>query len=197
MERIEIGHWCWNFKQDIDIITTGTKIWPSSLVLSNYLYNQQNKINFKGKRCIELGSGCGVGGVTLAHLGSNVTCTDLKSIINLLKDNVSRNTFGLKNSVTVTEHEWGTDVSSLQPPFDIIIGTDIVYKQDYIDPLIISLISLSDSNTLIFIALENRCPTTYDYFIKKINQYLKCTKISKIKVNFNKEFVKIFTLEKK
>jgi hypothetical protein len=32
---------------------------------------------FSGKRAIELGSGTGLGGIALAHLGANVTLTDI------------------------------------------------------------------------------------------------------------------------
>ncbi len=59
-------------------------------------------------------------------------------------------------SIRCEEYFWGTPPDSLGPPFDFIIGTDVVYREDIIDPLIQSLLLLSTKNTTILIANEMR-----------------------------------------
>jgi 16S rRNA G527 N7-methylase RsmG len=45
-------------------------------VLSKYLVKNRNKYEFKGKRVIEVGAGCGLNGLVLSILGADVTLTD-------------------------------------------------------------------------------------------------------------------------
>lgn len=45
----------------------------------------------------------------------------------------------------------GDDVSSLEPPFDYIVGTDVLFKSQMVDPLIKSLLNLSSKSTVIII----------------------------------------------
>lgn len=47
-----------------------------------------------GKKCIELGAGVGLVGLSLASFGAEVTLTDKPALLSLLRGNVARNWLG-------------------------------------------------------------------------------------------------------
>jgi hypothetical protein len=68
--------------------------------------------------------------------GANVTLTDVDELMPLLKANVSANFSNeeMKEMKSqVLPFYWGTDPfkAGLEPPYDWIIGADIVYKVRY------------------------------------------------------------------
>ena len=58
-------------------------VWDSSIVMAKYI--EKNAGVFKGKRCVELGAGCGLVGVVLARVGAEVVLTDLHPNLPLLQ----------------------------------------------------------------------------------------------------------------
>ena len=82
-----------------DSMVVGNTLWNASIVLTNYLEggaegpaNGFSAGAVKGKRAVELGSGCaGLGALSLACLGcSQVTATDKGEVLPLLEENVRR-----------------------------------------------------------------------------------------------------------
>lgn len=79
------------------------------------------------------GSGCGLGGFAFALRGAHVTLTDVDEVMYLLQANLVAN-FGAdeiqQRQMKVVPFYWGTDppAAGLSPPYDWIIGADIVYK---------------------------------------------------------------------
>ncbi|KAL1361518.1 hypothetical protein AAHE18_03G009500 [Arachis hypogaea] len=112
----------------------------------------------KGKRVIELGAGCGVSGFGMAMLGCDVIVTDQKEVLPLLQRNIERNisrvmqknpeSFG---SIKVAELQWGDEshIKAVDPPFDYIIGTDVVYVEHLLEPLLQTILALSGPRTTI------------------------------------------------
>ncbi|CAL5333846.1 unnamed protein product [Camellia sinensis] len=91
----------------------------------------------KGKRVIELGAGCGVAGFGMALLGCDVVSTDQTEVLPLLMRNCERNASRIMQmnpgsdsfgSIQVAELSWGNvdQIKAVDPPFDYIIGTDVV-----------------------------------------------------------------------
>jgi predicted nicotinamide N-methyase len=77
---------------------TGSVIWDASVCLARFLsQNVSQGLPMQGRRCIELGSGCGVVGITCAKLGGHVCLTDQPSLLPLLRKNA------LANELTVHE----------------------------------------------------------------------------------------------
>jgi len=107
---------------------------------------------------IELGAGTGAVGLASALLGaSSAILTDLPHLVHLLEDNVSRNSLGISGcNVSVAPLPWGCDPKKLNPPFDLILASDVVYQEQSIEPLIYSLRSLCGPHSRVFFANEHR-----------------------------------------
>ena len=62
----------------------------------------------------------------------------------------------LAGCVSVKELKWGSDVESFNPPFDVIIASDLLYDMKSIPELILTIVSLSSSDTVTYLAFELR-----------------------------------------
>jgi predicted nicotinamide N-methyase len=99
-----------------------------SLVLAGYLANKKvYPSGLVGKRVIEIGAGCGVTGIVAARLGADIIMTDLADEMDILDRNVSENlSEGERTKARTVELFWGEDASHVAPPFDIVLGADVV-----------------------------------------------------------------------
>ncbi|BBN17725.1 protein N-lysine methyltransferase METTL21D [Marchantia polymorpha subsp. ruderalis] len=162
-------------KQDPNSKHLGTTVWDSSLVFVKFLERNSKKGEFSraklaGKRVIELGAGCGLAGLGMALLGCDVVVTDQIEVLPLLLRNVERNLsrakytasdcsyMGSIGKVDVAELDWGneTHITATGPPFDYIIGTDVVYKEQYLEPLINTILALAGPKTTVMLGYEFR-----------------------------------------
>ena len=77
--------------------------------------------------------------------------------LDLPRDNVKKNIQNLNtSSVDVRELEWGQDVSPFKPPFDYILGADIVYIEDTFPQLLQTITELSDRRTVVLLSCKIR-----------------------------------------
>jgi predicted nicotinamide N-methyase len=105
------------------------KIWEASIVLADHLMNISLP---KNVRVLEVGAGVGVTGLFLGACGYDVTITDYKDgAIALLKKNVAYNKL---TTVSVKKLDWNKP--ELNTRFDIIIGSELIYNEKFIVPLI-------------------------------------------------------------
>lgn len=69
------------------------------------------------------------------------------------------------SAVSIIHYEWGSPLpSSLLPPFDVVLGADIVYVEDNFPALAWSLRALSDERTEILLSCRHRYSEVERFF---------------------------------
>lgn len=137
---------------------------------------------------LELGSGNGFLAVCLAaaaqKCNSNIqelVVTDTDEHLEMIRETVNANSQALANieRITVMKHLWGEfkpdldatsatlsiqeSVKSGKMKFDLIIGSDVAYREELYDPLIRSLLRYSHSKTVTLIGVT-MVDTTPEFF---------------------------------
>ncbi|MBW1744532.1 MAG: methyltransferase domain-containing protein [Deltaproteobacteria bacterium] len=128
------------------------KIWEASIVLVDHLVGTLPEEEME---ILEIGAGMGVTGLFLAALGHRVTITDYEDeALELLRINAERN--GLEN-VSVKKLDWNDP--QLQGKYDIICGSELVYKETSIQPVMSLFQTYLRPEGTIFLAhdVERRC----------------------------------------
>ncbi|KAK1435130.1 hypothetical protein QVD17_00890 [Tagetes erecta] len=188
-----------HFAQDPNSKHLGTTVWDASMVLVKYLEKNCRKGKFcpsklKGKRVIELGAGCGVAGFGMALLGCDVVSTDQVEVLPLLMRNVERNMSRIQQmnpdadsigSITAAELSWGNNdhITALDPPFDYIIGTDVVYAEHLLEPLLHTMLALSGPKTTILIGYEIRSTNVHEQMIQLWKKHFEVKIVPKSKMD--------------
>lgn len=170
------------FKQDNGSMHVGTSVWPCSLVLVKWMEHrlQQGDAQFdlRGKRGVELGSGCGIAGLGFSLFGLNTILTDIAPVLPALRKNVKNNvassaslkTPGMPPSfagkVKVAQLYWGNlnQIEALKPPFDFILATDVVYLENIVQPFLSTLCALAQPSSVIFLGYQMRSPEAHELF---------------------------------
>jgi len=123
--------------------STGRKIWDAGHALSRLLTN--NSDSLLGKQILELGSGTGIVGLTAAAEGATVCLTDgAMSLLPMLEANVEEN--DLQHRARVRCLQWGDEEEiaavASEGPFDMIIGSDLLYSPESFPELVDTLAAL-------------------------------------------------------
>lgn len=130
-----------------DYDLTGQVVWPSALLLSEYLI--ENSALLKDKKVLELGSGAGLSGYVASFFSKEVLLTDGNDIVvSLLEKNID---FWDKKNISCRQLAWGTiptqemleeiktnpktGQKEEKTSFQLIIGADIVFWPGAITPL--------------------------------------------------------------
>ena len=119
--------------------STGLTIWRAAPQLSSFLAS--NPALIAGKRVLELGGGLGLCSVTAAKLSpSAVVCTDGDTeVLAAMRSNVASNFSSGDATVDCRQCIWGENLSPLASAigdrFDVIIGADIIYVPEILEPL--------------------------------------------------------------
>ena len=122
--------------------STGTRIWDAGRVLSGLLSER----DMSGLRVLECGSGTGVGGLTAAASGAaSVVLTDgATATLPLLTENVEAN--GFSDRVQTCRLRWGDEDDIAKAvamgPFDLIVGSDLLYAPEAFPSLLDTLTAL-------------------------------------------------------
>ncbi|KAI8087773.1 putative methyltransferase-domain-containing protein [Gilbertella persicaria] len=166
----------------------GTTVWDSAKLLALYLFDSLKRPTFKDTRvhnqktCLELGSGCGLGGLTMAALGFNTVLTDLPEIVHcVLEPNCTTAMDAILDwwhhlypspvieppKISVQALNWLDTEASEPTIFDYIIASDCIYEIELVEPLLNCIKQHASHQTLVFIAMERRDDAVVDGFIEK------------------------------
>lgn len=104
-------------------------IWSASMKLPEFFERNAAKIDLRGKRVLELGSGTGTCGICVAAAGAHVTLTDQVRALPLLQKNRDTNAAQLSGSLSVRPLYWGFEPHHRDlPPFDVVLASDCLYS---------------------------------------------------------------------
>jgi hypothetical protein len=99
---------------------------------------EEHDYDLKELHVMELGTGCGIVGLTLASLvpGCNVHMTDLPSAAEIVAKNEesTRSTWAFNTDASFTELNWdeklADEFNALEPPLSLVVASDCTYNAD-------------------------------------------------------------------
>lgn len=129
---------------------------------------------------LELGAGTSLPSLFCNKLGHNVTITDIKKNMDFIKSIVDLNSSSKQPSIYQLNWEDENDikkVKSFTSSFDIIIGSELIYLDEYFDALINVLRQFSNPNTKIILSYKIRLPEMVADFFSKFSKYFEYSHI--------------------
>ncbi|XP_050208444.1 uncharacterized protein LOC126657735 [Mercurialis annua] len=164
-----------SIQQDNGSMHVGTSVWPCSLILSKFADRWSSAtaettnpysaiLNFSAtprRRGIEIGTGCGVAGMAFYLLGlTDIILTDIAPVMPALKHNLKRNKQTLGKMLKTSILYWNNkdQLTALNPPFDVVIATDVVYIEESVRDLVTVMDDLVAENGVILLGYQLRSP---------------------------------------
>ncbi|KAJ7517357.1 hypothetical protein O6H91_21G020500 [Diphasiastrum complanatum] len=151
---------------------TGGVMWDSGVILAKFLEHAVDAqlLHLQGKKCLELGAGCGLVGCVATLLGAQVVFTDLPDRLRLLHKNVNENlsSFMTSNVASIMDLKWGDEIPSnlFKPSLDYVFASDVVYNEDVVPELLSSIRGLCSPQTTVLIAGELRNDSVLERFLE-------------------------------
>ena len=187
------------FALDVDTQFTLTLVGGSTKcgrVMANYfgyLEITKKAATFKGKHCLEVGSGTGIVGCTVAYLGaSTVMMTDQPGVTEILEENAKQlNQYGnlYDKVVRIGELLWGEEdakkyVDGDDPDkvreWDVLIGSDLIYAHEFITPLVTTFEVLSNrrnqstgKHPVVYMSVIRRFKWEENFFNEMANKFVQ------------------------
>ncbi|XP_042359425.1 EEF1A lysine methyltransferase 3-like [Plectropomus leopardus] len=132
-------------------------VWDAALHLCRYF--EEQCVELRGKRTIELGAGTGVVGILAARLGAVVTLTDLPLALPQLQANVSANrpSGGWPSTLpTILPLSWGEDHLNFPSDWDLVLCADIIYLPETYPLLVETLAHLCMKGAVVYLSSKMR-----------------------------------------
>ena len=169
-------------KQDFTLGKGGI-FWDGSYFISKYLLSNIFDNNKNIKTILELGAGTSLPSlVSLVKGNFTVVTTDISKLIPQINEimEINKNNFNKESKSVVTELSWEKkeDIEKVKKymdskPFDLIIGSELVYLDDLFDDLINVIRTFSDENTFIILSYKVRLPSMVEDFTNKLKKYFE------------------------
>ena len=172
-------------RQDISISNesnTGKIVWETSYLLLTFLLERKVKLG----KVLEVGAGCGMLGIVLAvsKYAKKVVLTECIDVMSNLELNVIRNASILttkkdKHLAVARQLDWLAphhDISRFprnlqEHSFDTIVGTDVVYTQSLVEPLLFTLRLMAHKKTTVYLCLQIRCEDSHKLLLSKASEH--------------------------
>ena len=146
----------------------GLHLWESSVVLTRFVL--KNSHLFENKNIIELGTGCGLLGISILKK-INVkyyTFSDYNDdVLNNLKENIKINKINNKN-YEILKLDW-KDYNTINNKYDIIIGSELIYQGGNIKELVLLINKILDENGISYICMPEQRSMT-NKFLEYLNE---------------------------
>lgn len=154
-----------------------TELWPSSLVLAEWLHH--NKAMIAGKRCLDIGCGLGLTALVASWLGGDVIAMDYEpEALYFANRNAIHNNVPSPLWVLM---DWRFP-AVLAQSCDIIWGGDIMYETRFVDPVLTFLEHSLAPDGRVWVAEPNR--NVYKHFRSSLLQRgWKYTKVTTEKID--------------
>jgi predicted nicotinamide N-methyase len=134
---------------DVDAIPYYASLWPSAHALAEALWDRRDTL--PGRRVLELGCGLGLPSIVAAKLGAVVTATDFHpDARHWCEANA------VANHVALTFHTCDWSAPPAWEPFDVVIGSDLIYERRHIPALAACIGKLCAANGLALLADPGR-----------------------------------------
>ena len=156
----------------------GSIVWPGASCMSTFLFHHTSFFVRAGIDAIELGSGCGLVGLSYALCGGKIIMTETPSagkLLTLLKKSVVMNENEVSQaggSVSVIPYIWGNLWSGSSPSF--VFASDCLYSEECVEPLFktisVELIPPSNISTVFFLAYRPREKKAEDRFFEYLRE---------------------------
>lgn len=134
-----------------------TELWPSSLVLAEWIWEHRDVLH--GRDCLDLGCGIGLTALVGQWIGAHVMAVDYEfEALKHAKRNATHN--GVRQPAWVVM-DWRRPAVSRRK-FDFIWGGDIMYERRFAAPVLNFLDHALANDGLVWLAEPSR--TVYDVF---------------------------------
>lgn len=141
-----------------------TELWPSSMVLGQWLYTRQADIS--GKLCLDLGCGLGLTAMVASWLGARVVAMDYEPMaLHFAARNAVLNEVP---SPLWTVMDWRFPAVAAHA-FDYVWGGDIMYERRFVEPVLAFLEHALAPGGVAWVAEPNR--NVYNQFLTLLDRH--------------------------
>ncbi len=173
-----------------DAFPLWNRVWEAALVLASYLAGQQPAL---GTTLLDIGAGLGATGLVAAAAGYDVTLTDYEEhILNFQRVNAAAS--GIEQ-VDIRLLDW------MKPPelpaYDVIIGAEIIYKEEFFEPLLALFRKTLKQDGTIYLAHDERRQSIKPFFALAETDFTIAVSRRRLKSLENDTFILLARLMKK
>lgn len=147
----------------VAVMSTGAVLWPAAAAMIEWLGKELPAESATPRRALELGAGLGSPGLFLQmFLGFDVVLSDVAEATELLRKNVNANFKGSSGAPKVESLRWNDSehmkqvLSHAPEGFDVIVGSDITYREDLLDSLLGTLARCLRPGGRVFLTMQDR-----------------------------------------